>query len=826
MAIENTIKTNHKNNPIESNKEVVIIGGGPMGFAVSEIIEKNLDEFYLWFPDTISYRKWRNENIIKINSYEFFVPKNLKLTTGYEFFKDKSLIIIFALPSRQFEEIVEMIFEYLNPNNQYDFVLITKGFLNFHNRKKYGVYVFHQMIQELQKKYKIEGNLAVMAGPSLLYDIIHKNYILFDIALHSLDFYHLLKIIFNQPYINFSSHNDLLSAELSAILKNPIAILHGMVSALPQVGSSLLGELSAKAFLEMLTFAKELGANEKILLGRSGLSDFMSTVFSPYSRNRNYGKQFTENLLKGTNKPTLIDQIQLFLTPSYYIEKEVLSSQNAAEGGLAISPIIEIAKEKNLDLPLFKLLYNIFLRKNSPEDVLNILIDKEIKHSNIPVLRKRGKVEIVASGRMIAKALKDRVLKKITITPGMQNRIKRQVPHIISSLEKRIQKAKKQKLKKDEKNFEIEIKLWQKLEKCKPEEETYYLEKIIEFYIDNMVDYFIAPIRSLIIYLVMPFRFFLGKFQRGSIGPFVGGHLEDVKKIIKMYPVFYAPTHRSHLDTVELTYALYFKGFPIPRAAAASVLMSNPLWGAFLRSLGAYVVDRENTRNILYLEVLTQYTTMMLESGIPALAYPEGTRSRDGQFQQIKTGLLSTAIDAFRESGREIAIIPITISHEWVPEDLYFTNQAKDTSFFTYGFRRGRVYFDFGKPILVSKFIHSDEPTAAISKIILKEWKYHFRVQEHFIICKLLYNHLGKDNKQELLKEIEVFVKSYPGEMVTRDINKIYKKGIKLLKKRNIIKETSTGFEIINPSLLEYYGNMIPEFNPDDIEYIKKYEKN
>jgi glycerol-3-phosphate dehydrogenase/1-acyl-sn-glycerol-3-phosphate acyltransferase len=808
------------------NSGVVIIGGGPMGFAISDIISKNLKEFYFWFPDTLSYRKWKNEKIVQINDFEFIVPNNIKFVTGYDFFKDRSLILIIALPSRQFEEVIEMIFEHLNPNNHYDFILISKGFLNYHNRNKYKVYVFHQMIQELQKQHKIEGHLAVMAGPSLLYDIVQKNYILFDVGLDSVEFYQLIKEIFHQPFINFSSHNDLFSAELGAILKNPMAILIGMVSALPNVGSSLLGELAAKAFLEMFNFAKTLGANETILLGRSGISDFLGTVFSPYSRNRTYGRQFTEKLLKGSNKPTFLDQIQLFLTPTYYIEKEVLSSQNLAEGGLAISPIIEIAKEKNIQLPLYKILYNIFLRKNSPEDVLSLLIEREIQQSKIPVLRKKGKIEIVASGRMIAKALKDRVYKKILFTPGMQNRIKRQASHIISSIEKRIIKAKRQKLTKDQNNFETELKLWQKIQTCKPEEEPYYIEKIIEFYIDNMVDYFLAPIRTLIIYLVMPFRLIFGKFQRGSISPFVGGHLEEVKNVINTYPVFYAPTHRTHLDSVELAYALYFKGFPIPRAAAASVLMSNPLWGAFLRSLGAYVVDRENTRNILYLEVLTQYTTMMLESGIPALAYPEGTRSRNGKFQQIKTGLLSTAIDAYRESGREIAVIPIAISPQWVPEDLYFTGQAKDTSFITYGYRRGRVYFDFGKPILVSNFVKSDEPTSEIAKIILKEWKYHFRLQEHFVICYLLYNHLGKDNKETLLKEIKNFVDNYPGSMVTRDINKIYKKGINLLKKRDIIRETNNGFDIINPSLLEYYGNMIPEFDEEDIEYIKKHEKN
>lgn len=804
--------------------EVVIIGGGPMGFAVSFMIEKNISNFYLWFPDTISYRKWKNEKNIKINGWEFTKPENLTFTTGYEFFKERSFIIIFSLPSRQFEEIAEKIFESLNPEFEYHFILITKGFLNYHNRKKYGIYTFHQLIQALQKQFRIEGNIAVMGGPSLLHDILNKKHISFVVALNSISFYMLIKTLFNQPFINFSSHNDLLTLELGAILKNPIAILAGMVSALPNCGSSIMGELGAKAFHEILTIVKAIGGNEQLLYGRSGLSDFMAAVFSPYSRNRMYGQQFTEKLLKGSNKPSLLDQIQLFLTPSYYIEKEVMDSQNLAEGGLVITPIIEIAKEKNIEIPLFKLLYNIFLRKNSPEDIIHYLSEREIQHSNIPVIKKKSKIEMVASGRMISKVLKERALKKVILTPGMQNRIKRQSSHIISSLEKRAIKANKQKLYKDQYNFEKEKEIWEKLQSCKPEEDAYYIEKLIEFYINNMVDYFLAPIRYFTMFLVMPFRLIFGKFQRGSISPFIGGHLKEIKEVIKNYPVFYAPTHRSHLDSVELAYALYFKRFPIPRAAAASILMSNPIWGAYLRSLGAYVVDRENTKNILYLEILTQYNTMMLESGIPSLAYPEGTRSRNGKFQPIKTGLLSTTIDVFRESGKEIAIVPITISHQWVPEDLYFTNQSKHTSFFRYGFRRGRVYFDFGKPILVSKFIHNDEPTVEISKIILKEWKYHFRIQEHFIICKLLYDHPGIDMPETLKQEIENFVKSYPGTLVTKNINKIYKKGLRMLKSRKIIRETKKGFEILNPSLLEYYGNMIPEFSEDDIEYVKQNE--
>lgn len=801
--------------------EVVVIGGGPMGFAITNMLEKNLDKIYLWVPDIISYKKWRKEKIIKIFDYEFLISKKIEFITGYDFFSKNNLIIIFALPSRQFEEITEMIFANLNPQKRYDFILITKGFLEYHYRKKYNVYIFHQMILELIKKYNLDSNIALLAGPSLLHDIIHKNHIFFDIATNSLEFYEIIKTIFHQNFVHFSSQNDLFTSELLAILKNPVAILMGILSGIPKCGSSIQGELAAKCFKEILLLIKSLGGSEESVLSRAGISDFFATVFSPYSRNRNFGKQFTDKLLKGENKPSLFDQIQLFLTPSYYIEKEILSNQNLAEGGLAITPILEIAKEKNIELPLFKMLYNIFLRKNSPMDILSLLIDKEIQQSKIPVLRKKGKIEIVASGKMIGKALKERILKKVSMTPGLQQRIKRQSNHILSSLEKRLEKAKKQNIQRDIKNFKTEIELWTFLKNSKPEEEKFYIEKLIDFYIKNIVDFYIHPLRTFLIYFLIPFRWIIGTFQKGSVGPFVGGCIKEVKEIINQYPVFYAPTHRSHLDSVELAYALFFKGFPIPRAAAASILMTNPIWGAFLRSLGAYVVDRENTKNILYLEVLTQYTTMMLESGIPALAYPEGTRSRTGGFQPIKTGLLSTAIEAFRESGREIVIIPVTISHQWIPEDTVFTNQIKKIGFFTYVFKRSRVYFDFGKPILISHFIKLDDPTLEISKIILKEWKYHFKIQEHFILSKTL-KEVNSFQKEEILRQIKKFIEYYPGNLVTKDINKIYKKGLRILKKRKLVEEKENGINILNYQLIEYYGNMIPEFSEEDLNYIKK----
>lgn len=787
-----------------------VVGGGPMGLAVASLIARNVRRAYLWVPDARTYKKWKRERYLQVGEYSFTVPFNVEIITGYDHFKEGSHFLFLTIPSRQYEEVVETILYHLDRSLPHFAANITKGFLSSFSRRKRRCYLFHQLLYSLRKQHHLNLSVALVTGPSLLYDIIHNNYVFFVVASDDPSMTQPIVDRLNGERIHWSATDDIIGAEVGGIMKNPLVILGGMVEALPHVTSSLLGELMASGFTEMKKLNAALGGREETILGRSGLADLAATYFSPHGRNRSYGRSFTEKLIRGELSPNLIDQIQLFLAPSLFIEREVLSSKNLAEGGLAITPIIEIASEFNIDLPLNRVLYDIFLRRKSPEDIITLLTGKTERRNRIPVLKKKGRVELIASGRMISDHLRERILHRITLTRGMQARIKKQSGHIISSLEKRRAKALHKKQRNDAKNFGRELMLWKELAECREEEELQYIEQLVRFYADSIADYYVPAARTMLMRFVSPFRWILGGFRRGSVGPIVNGRIREIRKLVDNYPVFYVPTHRTHIDSVELVYGLFFKGFPLPRFAAASILMSNPIWGAFLKSMGAYAVDRENTRNILYLEVLTQYTTMMLESGIPALAYPEGTRSRTGEFQPIKTGLLSTAIDAFRESGHEIIILPIAISHQWVPEDEVFNNQAKDTGFWTYVFRRRRTYMDLGEPIRVSDFADREEPTHDIASLILKNWKQTFRLQPHFIVARILNDHPGMINRDELLAKIEAFLASYTGTVQETRPEKVLKIGIKLLKKRNFIAETRKGFEILNPSLVEYYGNFVP----------------
>ncbi|MCC5816559.1 MAG: 1-acyl-sn-glycerol-3-phosphate acyltransferase [Leptospira sp.] len=787
------------------------MGSGPMGLIISSLLSRKLEEVYLWIPDTIlaqEMKKTREGNLLQS---PYRIADNIHIISDYMEFERNSWCFHIAVPSRTLEENINHLLDTIDNRQEFVFNLFTKGLLPHKTRRRLGLVTFSSLIEHLSKEKSLSDfGIAAINGPSLLQELVDEQHSFFNIGSHSKEAADYLADLFQFPFIHTSTTKELHSMEMAGVLKNPIAIAMGIASVLPGSGSNIQGELLRLGFMEMLAFAKEYNLSQEIFMGRSGLSDLITTSTSKRSRNRNYGKKMVGELMVGPEKLSIKDRLEIWVTPKSFIEREVSKWHDTVEGAYALGIILELAAEKNLELPLYKTLFEVLSRKIPPISIANLLTGKK---SSFPLqklvgVKKQGMD--LAAGEHFQYILEERIIKSIVSTSGFLARIKKQSASTIDNLEKRKTRATRKKDTKESDKLRNEIILWNTFANSGREEELSKARQIIRFYVKEIADSYKPAIRDSLMKFVTPFRFFSGGMKWGSVTAHLGGEVEKVKQLSEKYNLLYTPRHQSHLDSVEMAYALNKLNLPTPRYAAGVNLMSSPFWEWMLKSLGAYAVDRERTRNSLYLECLSVYSSLLLESGIPSLVYPEGTRSRTGEIVPIKTGILKTAIDAFRNTGSEIVIIPISISYETVPEDTEFVGIPEKLSLNDFLNKRSNVYMDFCEPIPISEHIGNDDPSLSIGSGIVHGWAKYHRILPNQIIAKILTDNemsLDVDCLPELIHE---FILSNPGNYLTTNVNDIQKSGINRLKKCKIIEIEDNKIMATESNLVTYYGNMVP----------------
>ncbi len=93
--------------------------------------------------------------------------------------------------------------------------------------------------------------------------------------------------------------------------------------------------------------------------------------------------------------------------------------------------------------------------------------------------------------------------------------------------------------------------------------------------------------------------------------------------------IVYVPCHRSHMDYILLSYAIYEQGYAIPHIAAG-INLNLPVVGRFLRKGGGFFIRRSFRGNALYAVVFMQYLAAIMARGHPIEYFIEGGRSRTG----------------------------------------------------------------------------------------------------------------------------------------------------------------------------------------------------
>jgi glycerol-3-phosphate dehydrogenase (NAD(P)+) len=124
--------------------------------------------------------------------------------------------------------------------------------------------------------------------------------------------------------------DDLIGAQVGGAVKNVLAIGAGIVIG-KQLGASAHAALVTRGFNEIIHLGESLGAQLETLTGLCGMGDVMLTCSSPQSRNMSLG---------------------IALGQGETLEDVLGSRKSVSEGVFTASAVIEMAKERKLDLPI------------------------------------------------------------------------------------------------------------------------------------------------------------------------------------------------------------------------------------------------------------------------------------------------------------------------------------------------------------------------------------------------------------------------------------------------------------------------------------------
>ncbi|MEK7572651.1 MAG: NAD(P)-binding domain-containing protein [Patescibacteria group bacterium] len=297
--------------------KITIIGNGQIGQAIIYLLNK-------------SEKKHTIEVYDKDNS------KNESHKTLKECLNGTNFIFL-CVPSWCLKETLKKISEN-KIDSQTILISLSKG-INASSKES-----ADEMIEKNIKKAKY----ALLSGPMVAKEILKNEMSFAILASKDKKVFEKVSKLFEGTKLKLEYSKNVRSVAFSGILKNIYTFAISIISNSP-ADDNLKGFLSAKAIKEMKQIMAILGLDKKIIVGTSGLGDFIATLSSKYSQNKKVGIDIS------TKGGTFLK----------------------SEGLISLPPLISIIGKKYKKLPMLYLLEKVILeKKDSKTEVNNFL--KEI----------------------------------------------------------------------------------------------------------------------------------------------------------------------------------------------------------------------------------------------------------------------------------------------------------------------------------------------------------------------------------------------------------------------------------------------------------------
>jgi len=321
--------------------KISILGTGAYGMALASIFDYNKCAVMMWTNSKEEMELLLKDR--KSDKIDYNIPDNFIISTDMKTVVEDSDIVVIVIPAKFVGGVSRELKNYYKSKQV--ICIASKGI-----EQDTCLFMYDVVRNNINT-----NEIVVLSGGTFANDMVKKVPLGLSIATRSDYARDLIIKSMQNDYVKLRVTDDIIGTEICGSIKNVIAIASGMLDGMgyPESTSAMFITESLNDIKKLI---KSLGGDPNTILSFAGIGDLLLTCTSAKSRNYTLGKIIGEN----KTREEIVE----------YIEN------NTIEGLYTLDSIMSLLKNKNIQMPIINLIYDIIVNKKEARELSKFLIEK------------------------------------------------------------------------------------------------------------------------------------------------------------------------------------------------------------------------------------------------------------------------------------------------------------------------------------------------------------------------------------------------------------------------------------------------------------------
>ncbi|HJD00686.1 NAD(P)H-dependent glycerol-3-phosphate dehydrogenase [Candidatus Arthromitus sp. SFB-turkey] len=324
---------------------LTFLGSGSFGTALA-VIFSNYDFKIKMFDrnmDVVNGINEKRKNIKYLKNIH--IPEKIIATNDINDAINNSDIIFFAVPSHAVREISKQIKDKIDSKSV--IVCLSKGIEQD----------THKRLSEILEEELPHNPIVILSGPSHAEEIALRKPTALVSTSKDMKFAELIRDTLSNDVLRIYTNSDIVGVEIGGSMKNVIALAIGIITGMGY-GDNSSAAIITRSLQDIVKMGVSLGGKLETFFGLTGIGDLIVTCLSEHSRNRKCG---------------------LLIGKGMKLDEAIKEIGMVVEGINACKIFYEIAKEKNIEVPIIESLYEVLFNNKDLRSIEGKLMSRDRK---------------------------------------------------------------------------------------------------------------------------------------------------------------------------------------------------------------------------------------------------------------------------------------------------------------------------------------------------------------------------------------------------------------------------------------------------------------